>query len=559
MPPKSIYRRPGAKHFQLVHRSQRDPLANDPDASPHVLKPFERDNVARKGRSLAELEAELADESQGASKVRDNLGEAVLYGVDFDDSEYDYMQHLREFGVSEDGVESILIEAPAASQPKKKAAAKQPIQLKDEGLIPREALASTYEVERDYERDADAGEAIPSALRGLQPDMNPHLRQTLEALDDDAFIADDIDEDDFFAELVGDGEADEDEEPDFPFVDEGLNSDQPTETGEDDEQDESFEARFKRFKQAQKAAASQGSDDGSDIETERADTISGLPKLPVVGGKRRRKGASDASGYSLSSSSMFRNQGLTDLDDRYDEIERQYEDDEDEDDDSNIDSDGDEAPDLVAAREDFNSLVDDFLENYEQVGNKLKHVMPGEAPLDKLDALRRAFDAPVTPSSQQQQPQRRKSRPVVDPAEIVEEDEKDRWDCETILSTYTNIENHPRLIRARAEKPVPKIKLDPKTGLPSVVEPVSKFAQKDGDAESDSGSDSGIDMRQTRETVTRPRDETPEEKKARKQAVKEERQARRVEKKATKVAFANESRKQVKNLTAQDAGKTRKL
>jgi len=47
MPPKSIFRQPGAKHFQLVHRSQRDPLINDPEASSHVLKPFERENTKK--------------------------------------------------------------------------------------------------------------------------------------------------------------------------------------------------------------------------------------------------------------------------------------------------------------------------------------------------------------------------------------------------------------------------------------------------------------------------------------------------------------------------------
>jgi protein LTV1 len=45
MPTKSIFRQPGVKNFQLVHRSQRDPLIHDPDASEHVLKEFERTNV----------------------------------------------------------------------------------------------------------------------------------------------------------------------------------------------------------------------------------------------------------------------------------------------------------------------------------------------------------------------------------------------------------------------------------------------------------------------------------------------------------------------------------
>jgi protein LTV1 len=50
MPSKSIFRQPGAKHFQLVHRSQRDPLIHDPDAPQHVLKAFERENVKKVGR-----------------------------------------------------------------------------------------------------------------------------------------------------------------------------------------------------------------------------------------------------------------------------------------------------------------------------------------------------------------------------------------------------------------------------------------------------------------------------------------------------------------------------
>jgi len=59
--------------------------------------------------------------------------------------------------------------------------------------------------------------------------------------------------------------------------------------------------------------------------------------------------------------------------------------------------------------------------------------------------------------------------------------------------------------------------------------------------------------------VTRPKNESPEDKKARKQAVKEERAARRQEKKASKETFASESRKRVKTVIVQEAGKARKL
>lgn len=38
------------------------------------------------------------------------------------------------------------------------------------------------------------------------------------------------------------------------------------------------------------------------------------------------------------------------------------------------------------------------------------------------------------------------------------------------IATYSNLENHPRLIRARDNKVVPKITLDPRTGLPIAVD-----------------------------------------------------------------------------------------
>lgn len=70
MPPKSKFRQPGVQHFQLVHRSQRDPLIHDPEASTHVLKAFERGNVAKVrlnhvyGISLSHLALSRANHEQ---------------------------------------------------------------------------------------------------------------------------------------------------------------------------------------------------------------------------------------------------------------------------------------------------------------------------------------------------------------------------------------------------------------------------------------------------------------------------------------------------------------
>jgi protein LTV1 len=60
-------------------------------------------------------------------------------------------------------------------------------------------------------------------------------------------------------------------------------------------------------------------------------------------------------------------------------------------------------------------------------------------------------------------------------------------------------------------------------------------------------------------TVTRPRDESKEDKKVRKQAIKAERQARRVDKKATKEQFTTEIKYQLKGITSKEKTKMRKL
>jgi protein LTV1 len=60
-------------------------------------------------------------------------------------------------------------------------------------------------------------------------------------------------------------------------------------------------------------------------------------------------------------------------------------------------------------------------------------------------------------------------------------------------------------------------------------------------------------------TITRPRGEAKEDKKARKQLVREERQARRVHKKATKDLFSTELKQQKKVVINTEKPKMRKL
>ena len=220
------------------------------------------------------------------------------------------MQHLKPVGVEEDGVDSVWLEAP---QTRTKGKAKDSFALLD---LPPETLPSQYELPRNYESQQD----IPSSIAGFQPDMDPHLRQTLEALEDDAFVDDGLD-DDFFGELVADGERHMQDNVVFDFVEEGMAEGlDVTEIDEDDDGD-SWEARFARFKKEGQSAPSDEELSDPEGYSEGGDTISALPQMPVLGAKkRRRKGTSEASGYSMSSSSMWRNEHLTVLDERFDQV-----------------------------------------------------------------------------------------------------------------------------------------------------------------------------------------------------------------------------------------------
>lgn len=219
------------------------------------------------------------------------------------------MRHLKPVGLQEDGVDSILIEAPTQKGKGKAGKAQVSIQLVDD--LPKEALPSEQELPRNYESQ----EAIPSSIAGFRPDMDPHLRQTLEALEDNAFVDGGLD-DDFFGELLADGERGSDEDPGFEFSEQGAGEGDGEEVGPDD-----WQAAVKRFKLAQQTRPDDGCSD-MDGYSEGGDTVGSMPQFSVIGGKKRRKGSSDASGYSMSSSSMFRNAGLTMIDEQFDQVRR---------------------------------------------------------------------------------------------------------------------------------------------------------------------------------------------------------------------------------------------
>ncbi|WWD20322.1 hypothetical protein CI109_104798 [Kwoniella shandongensis] len=607
MPPKkSAFRQPGAQHFQLVHRSQQDPLINDPEASQRVFKAVSRGNdAARKAEiTLADLEGQV-----DKSAIRPNEGEAALYGITYDDSSYDYMQHLKPVGAgggagSSAVFDSVLIAGPRGSGIAKgmKTLSKGKGKARDDGVddmfnnvLPADVLPSKNEISVD---DARArGEAVPRELQGLQPDMDPHLRQVLEALEDDAFVDDEGDEEGWFDELVHDGERDGEEEVPWEFREWGVDEHgKPRAPGQQNEEsaegkEETWEDRFKAFKQQQSNLPEEVSEIDPEERSEMADTVgslaSNLGDMMVMGGKKRRgkRGPSDATGMSMSSSSMFRTQGLRDLDDRFDKIERDYEYDDEEEEEYEDFSDDDTAS--VAAsnfsvsskmslmshasrastagapelsRDDFDAIMDDFLENYEVVGRKYRPALGGTAMTgpEKLQVLRAAIDGGG--DGEEAEENRRKILAIErenrgsgkekdkkgrkEEKERIAQEEEAKWDVETILSTYTNTENHPAVIRTRTAA---QTKARAEAAARQAATATQADDNSDDDEENDED-DSGSETEREggpRVTVARQKGESAEERKARKAAVKSERQARRAEKKSHKETFSTERKRQL--------------
>ncbi|WWC92817.1 uncharacterized protein L201_007776 [Kwoniella dendrophila CBS 6074] len=580
MPPKkSIFRNPDAQHFQLVHRSQQDPLINDPEASQRVFKPMNRSNEPGKKTeiTLAELENTV-----DPSSIRKNEGEATLYGITYDDSSYDYMSHLKTVGGG--GFDSFLIAAPRGSgvargmkstgKGKGKATGDDMFELLPKDVLPSKEQISVYEAQ-------NRGEAIPRELQGLQPDMDPHLRQVLEALDDDAFVDDEGGEENWFDELVNDGERDEEEDVPWEFREWGVDEG-PVPPVEGKE--ETWEDRFKAFKRQQAELPDEVSDIDPEERAEMADTVGSLASnfddMMVVGGKKRRgkRGPSDASGMSMSSSSMFRTQGLRDLDDRFDKVEMDYLYDEDEEEEYEDFPDDDTAS--VAAsnfsvssrlslashaskapagppelsRDDFEEIMDDFLENYEIVGRRMRPALGGTGftGAERFGVLRDAIDGEdnlreenrrriLQMEKEDRENGRTREKVKREPKEKVEQPDEEKWDVQTILSTYTNTENHPGMIRSRNAAQA-KARAE-KLAAAAAAAQAEAASRQGEESESDSGSET--EREAPKVTISRPKGELTDEKKARKAAVKAERAARRAEKKSHTETFSTERKRQL--------------
>nr|CAG4641818.1 EOG090X08PQ [Eurycercus lamellatus] len=471
---KKFIDKKSAVTFNLVHRSQKDPLAADEKAPQRVLVPIA-------------VKSEKTTESPSTSKaVKDpakQKEEQTKFGIFYDD-DYDYLQHLRdvtqtaEWELAEDTKNSRVWKAPVA-----KGISDQQHRLN----LPSSVFQSGVE-----EKIGLLNRAAPHS--GPRPDLDPDI---VAALDDD-FNFDDPEnelEDDFIA--VANGGA-SDEELDYNNFND-LDSDDDDESGEED-------------------------DVLGDLRSDSDGQLS-----PDFGDDNKSRFTE----YSMTSSVIRRNAQLSLLDDRFEQLMAQYDD------------------------EEMGALDCEEIEG---------HIEPQDSRVLKLAE---AFEYEKSLGLKLGQEIGKSARSEVEEAvekylekcESNEEDESTssdedgiperKWDCESILSTYSNIYNHPKLI---SEPSNGKIKVCSKTGIPLNVLGKPGLTKKFLDQlNQEDPSRDKVDHDETRSIIStlstisiRPKDETPEQRKERKQLVKEYRRERRMEKKANAVAFKEEKKLQEK-------------
>ena len=352
-----------ATTFNVLHRAHDDVKYFDDDASKHVLvEQTKKEQPKKKVYTTSDLESKLANEN-----IRDNEGLAAHYGITYDDSKYDYMQHLKPMG----NTDGVFVGAKETGVEKKQ---------KIEDLI-RDQLPS--ERTRKVARDLD--QSIPDELQGFNPNLDPRLREVLEALEDEAYIEEEQEgaDEDVFDMLLKSGEVeDEDEfyygsgaedyddeydEWDLDNYEDEYN--QKYELGVPEDEDgelpdgvnQDWQRDFMKFKKDTKHKANDWDSD-DEFEEEEEDEVPDL--LSISGNKkisktkmRKKKGAmTDTSSFSMSSSALFRTEGLTLLDDRYEQLNKKFEDDEEE----------EHKPfNMEEERHDLEGMLDEFLDTYE--------------------------------------------------------------------------------------------------------------------------------------------------------------------------------------------------
>lgn len=462
----------------MPHRKKKPFIEKKKAVSFHLVHRSQRDPLA-------------ADESAPqrvllpTQKVNDEdrRAEQRKYGVFFDD-DYDYLQHLKESSGPSELIPTSVLSASNRTDEKEETL-----------VIPRTGIKLPSSVfASDFEEDVGLlNKAAP--ISGPRLDFDPDI---VAALDDDFDFdnPENLLEDDFI--LQANKPTDEAEGMALQEVE----AEDSNEWEDVDDEKESGDE----------------SNDSAGYLSEEDTSAPGQP-LGELGNHFfwEEETKSRFTEYSLTSSVMRRNEQLTLHDERFEKFYEQYDDDEigalD-----NAELEGSIQVDSNRLEEVLNDYYKEKAENCVKL-NTLEPFGDQELPVDELDG------------SEEEE--------IVS---VVLEEAKEKWDCESICSTYSNLYNHPQVIKYQ---PKPKqIRLSSKTGIPLNVLP------KKGPTAKQVERMQMINDSDLPKVSTQPRskNESKEDKKARKQAIREERKERRLEKKANQLAFKLEKSRQEKEL-----------
>lgn len=495
---KFIDRRRDVLHtFKVVARSQRDPLITDENAPQAVLS------------------------STGPDKKKN---EREKYGIYFDD-DYDYLQHLRgvreavNWDEGELEVYTIRKEDPQAN---KKELRKQKL------VLPSSAFESFVE-----EPIGLLNKAVP--LTGPRPELDPDV---VAGLDDD-----------LINEFGACNPDDEDALPDNFVV--MLNSEKPIHEFEDDDdgdwedcdEDEDIwgddNEGIHHLPPLSKLTAyrENNKEEGYDADEEERDFSSDFndsdneerDQLCSLDGPSRtfceEETMSHFTNYSLTSSVLRRNEGLSVLDDCFEEkFIREYQDEH------------------VGALdlEEIDGFIGEESPLFQQVLENAKKQLKTEQPEDERTRIInwiRDMEQRIDDDGNEKEQ-----------IEVSDDEPGEKWDCETILSTYSTQFNHPRLITDPPRRK--RIAVNPRTGIPLEhgIEGLTKKALAHHNDQT--AADNEKAQLDTETLITsmsaisvRPIGETSEERRYRKKALKELRRERRNEKKLNRAAFKDEKRR----------------
>ncbi|KAG6453865.1 protein LTV1 homolog [Manduca sexta] len=463
--------------FNLVHRSQRDPLAADETAPQRVLVPVNATVPPKK-----EKDPELTPEQRREEQVK--------YGIYFDD-DYNYLQHLK------DTREVTLVLQPKTTHKRKEKdpnteenvdGEELPIPVTEKLTLPSSVFASEVE--------EAVGLLNKAAPQGLRLDLDPEV---VAALDED-FDYDDPEnqlEDNFIELAMAEGD-----DEDYDDDDESMSG--------DDNSDKAF-------------ASDLDSDDESDSQDGGK-----RGRMPMWDERDKDDTKSRFSQYSMSSSVMRRNQGLTLLDNRFEKMFAEYDD---------TELGALDLEEIDGYMPETHQMLLHAADDFEK--SQKRYQLDKEKEIARLQRLQE-----IEEESEEEMM-------------TVEVDPREKWDCETILSTYSNLYNHPKIIDE--PKKSKKIQINPKTGMPKdtlgndnklTIKSLAKFNAINEAGDQDSDEDGRTHAESVLSTLSvlslRPKDESAEEKKERKRLLKEYRRERRVEKKANKEAFKEEKKRQEK-------------